>query len=306
MSQPFPPIAWDALLENDARQLIRLALGEDLADAGDLTTQAIVSADRRGAADVVAREAGIAAGVRIAGLVLAEAAADATWTPAVQDGTELQPGVVVGRLEGASADLLSCERTILNLMNRLCGVATLTRQYVEAIAGTKAAVCDTRKTTPGWRRLEKFAVGCGGGSNHRIGLYDAILIKDNHLAVAGEAGLTLSEAVRRARARYPQRVVEIEVDTLAQLEAILPVSPDAVSDALPDIVLLDNMSIEQLQQAVELRGRLAPGVQLEASGGVRLDTILAIATTGVERISVGALTHAARSLDLGLDWRGQD
>lgn len=294
MSNHFDTIAWDDSLEHDARALIRLALAEDLGEVGDVTTRATVPADRRGAADVVAREAGVAAAVRLPALVLEEADADASWTPLVEDGDPLEPGSVVGRIEGAAGDLLSCERTLLNLLNRLVGVATLTKRYVDAVVGTRAKVCDTRKTTPGWRRLEKFAVACGGGSNHRLGLYDALLIKDNHLAVAGEAGFTLADAVHRSRERFPGMVIEIEVDTLEQLAAVLP--------AEPDIVLLDNMSPAQLGEAVAHRDKHAPCVQLEASGGVTIDTIGTIARTGVERISVGALTHAARSIDLGLDW----
>lgn len=290
----FEEVRWDDRLEADARALIRLALREDLGEAGDVTSLAVVGAERRGAAEVVAREAGVAAGVEVPKLVLEEAAADAAWSASVADGDDLKPGTVVGRLEGNARDLLRCERVTLNLLGRLCGIATLTSRYVEAIAGTKAEVYDTRKTTPGWRRLEKHAVRCGGGRNHRTGLFDAVLIKDNHLALADEAGMTPADAVRRARERYADRIVEVEVDTLTQFAEVLPSGPD--------IVLLDNMTNDQLREAVGLRDALAPGIVLEASGGVRLDTIGEIATTGVERISVGALTHSAVGLDLGLDW----
>lgn len=290
----YPQIEWDERLENDARALIRLALAEDLGEAGDVTSRATIPEGRRGAANVVAREAGVAAAVRLPEWVLQEAGADATWTAKLEDGSPIAPGDVVGGFDGSALDLLACERTVLNFLNRLCGVATLTRCYVDAVAGSTAEVCDTRKTTPGWRRLEKFAVACGGGSNHRLGLYDAVLIKDNHLAVSGEASLTLADAVRQSRERYADRIIEIEVDTLDQLEAVLP--------AGPDIVLLDNMAPAELEKAVAMRAEHAPSVRLEASGGVNFDTIGAIAQTGVERISVGALTHSARSLDLGLDW----
>ncbi|MEO1498692.1 MAG: carboxylating nicotinate-nucleotide diphosphorylase [Planctomycetota bacterium] len=289
-----PQIEWDDRLECDARALIRLALAEDLGDVGDITTQATVPADRRGAADIVAREAGVLAGALAPALVLEEANADARWTPHLADGDRLAPGTVVGRIEGAARDLLSCERTILNLVNRLCGVATLTRRYADAVEAAPAMVCDTRKTTPGWRRLEKFAVRCGGGSNHRLGLHDAVLIKDNHLVVAGQSGVTLADAVRQSRERFAQAIIEVEVDTLEQLQQVLV--------AEPDIVLLDNMKPAELRDSVAIRAQHAPSVLLEASGGVTLDTIGEIAQTGVERISVGALTHAARSLDLGLDW----
>jgi nicotinate-nucleotide pyrophosphorylase (carboxylating) len=197
---------------------------------------------------------------------------------------------------------------LLNFLGRLIGIATISRQYVDAVVGTKARIYDTRKTTPGWRRLEKYAVRCGGAYNHRTGLYDAVLIKDNHLAqfkTAGQSrGQAAAAAVRQARqflAELPsacagpgEGIVEIEVDDLEQLRAVLP--------ERPDIVLLDNMTLEQLREAVVVRDNEAPTVELEASGGVRLDTARAIAQTGVDRISVGRLTHAAQSLDIGLDW----
>ena len=204
--------------------------------------------------------------------------------------------------------MLQVERPMLNLLGRLSGIATLTREFVEAAAGTKARIYDTRKTTPGWRRLEKYAVGCGGGWNHRTGLFDAVLIKDNHLALGAgsadsEAGYTPAEAVVRARrfieeqAPAPARqemIIEVEVDTLDQLDEVLL--------AEPDIVLLDNMGAAELREAVRRRDARNPRVELEASGGVSLETVRAIASTGVERISVGALTHSALCLDIGLDW----
>lgn len=295
MSAKFKPVVWDDDLVRDCRELVRLALREDLADVGDLTSLAVVSAERRGRAEVVSRAAGVIAGGRIASVVLEEAKADAGWWLSLDDGDPLEPGTVVGRLEGNARDLLRCERLILNLLNRLSGVATLTQAYVEA-AGEGAAVYDTRKTTPGWRRLEKFAVRCGGGHNHRTGLFDAVMIKDNHLALADREGMTPADAVWRAReaSDASTRIVEVEVDTLEQLRGVLL--------AKPDVVLLDNMPCDTLRQAVAIRNELAPAVVLEASGGVRLDTIGAIAQTGVERVSVGALTHSAIGLDLGLDW----
>lgn len=295
MPVDFSVVEWDAQLVADCRELVRLALREDLGEAGDVTTNAVVGADRRASADVVSRETGVLAGVRVATIVLDEANADATWTPALQDGAALAPKVVVGRFEGNARDLLRCERVTLNLMSRLCGVATLTAEYVAAVEGSKAKVYDTRKTTPGWRRLEKHAVGCGGGCNHRTGLFDAVMLKDNHLAQTGEAGLTPAKAVERARAAEPEKVIEVEVDTLAQFREVLAVGPD--------IVLLDNMTNDELREAVALRNERDPAaVVLEASGGVRLTTISEISQTGVDRISVGALTHSAIGLDLGLDW----
>lgn len=295
MGSTFRTIDWSDQLVADCRELVRLALREDLGAAGDVTSNAVVGADRRGAAAVVSREVGVLAGVHVGALVLQEANADATWIADMDDAAPLTPGSVVGRLEGNARDLLRCERILLNLLGRLCGIATLTSRYIDAVAGTKAQLYDTRKTTPGWRLLEKFAVRCGGGANHRTGLYDAVLIKDNHLALADEAGLTPGGAVRRARQAQPDRVIEIEVDTLDQLRDVLP--------AGPDIVLLDNMTNEQLKKAIGLRDASASAVVLEASGGVRLPTIAPIAATGVDRISVGALTHSAVGLDLGLDWR---
>ncbi len=199
--------------------------------------------------------------------------------------------------------MLAAERILLNLLGRLSGIATLTRRYVNAVAGTKARIYDTRKTTPGWRRLEKYAVRCGGGRNHRGGLDEAVLIKDNHLVLAEIAGIDAVQAVLRARRFIEQRagdvgmagmVIEVEVDTLEQLDAVLTVGPD--------IVLLDNMDPARLREAVARRDAVAPAVELEASGGVDLATVREIAESGVERISVGALTHSAVALDFGLDW----
>lgn len=295
MSAQFRTVEWDDDLVRDCRELVRMALREDLGEEGDITSLTVVSAERRGKAAIVAREAGVVAGVRLPALVLEEAGADASWWPAIDDGEALQRGTVVGKLEGNACDLLRCERVTLNLMSRLCGVATLTRRHVEAVGDLSAKVYDTRKTMPGWRMLDKFAVHCGGGVNHRTGLYDAVMIKDNHLALTDEAGMTPADAVSRAREKQPGRVIEVEVDSLEQLRSVLP--------ANPDVVLLDNMTLAQLREAVTVRATSGPGVALEASGGVRLDTIGAIAATGVDRISVGALTHSAVGLDLGLDWR---
>jgi nicotinate-nucleotide pyrophosphorylase (carboxylating) len=295
MPAKFRTVEWDDDLVRDCRELVRMALREDLGDAGDITSLAVVGAERRGKAAIVSREVGVAAGVRLPALVLEVAGADASWWPAVDDGDALERGTVVGKLEGNARDLLRCERVTLNLMSRLCGVATLTRRHVDAVGASAAKVYDTRKTMPGWRLLDKFAVHCGGGVNHRTGLYDAVMIKDNHLALADQAGMTPAEAVGRAREKQPGRVIEVEVDSLEQFRGVLP--------ARPDVVLLDNMSLDHLREAVAIRAASKSGVVLEASGGVRLDTIGPIAATGVDRISVGALTHSAVGLDLGLDWR---
>jgi nicotinate-nucleotide pyrophosphorylase (carboxylating) len=255
---------------------------------------------------VVARQSGVMCGLRAIELTLDEMEITAQWTPHVHDGDAVVPATVVGTLTGPARDLLTAERLLLNLVGRLSGVATLTRQYVRQVAGTRARIYDTRKTTPGWRRLEKFAVRCGGGCNHRTGLFDAVLIKDNHLAhvaAAGHGRLSPAEAVdhvrRRLREMLPNdaesMIVEVEVDSLEQLALVLPKQPD--------MVLLDNMSLDQLRQAVVLRDASEVITQLEASGGVNLTTVADIAQTGVDRISVGALTHSAAALDVALDWR---
>lgn len=309
MAKDFDQVAWDAALEEACRQLVRLAVQEDLGALGDCTTEALVSESASGRAHIVARQEGIVAGLRVVPLVLEEFDARLRFDPAAEDGSAVRPGDRVGQVEGPVRGLLSAERTLLNFLGRLSGIASLTRRYVEAVAGTHAQIYDTRKTTPGWRRLEKYAVRCGGGRNHRLGLFDAVLIKDNHLAWGAEISaegvprFTPAQAVVRARQWLKRRVpgwlssrmiVEIEVDTLDQLSAVLP--------ARPDVVLLDNMPPPMLAEAVARRNAAAPSVLLEASGGVTLETVRAIAETGVDRISVGALTHSAGSLDFGLDW----
>ncbi len=304
----FTQLEWNEVLAEDCRRLVRLAVAEDLGRTYDWTTVALAPEGSRGSADVVVRKAGVVCGLPAAALVLEEMNANVSWQALVNDGTQIAAGAVVAKLTGSARDLLTCERTLLNFLGRLSGIATLTRQFVDAVAGTKARIYDTRKTTPGWRRLEKYAVRCGGGHNHRTGLNDAVLIKDNHLALGRQSGsgthYTPAEAVEMTRlfvremlAGQPDveaMIIEIEVDSLDQLRQVLP--------AQPDIVLLDNMTPEQLCQAVAIRSELRSAAEFEASGGVNLDTIRAIAETGVERISIGALTHSAPNLDVGLDW----
>jgi nicotinate-nucleotide pyrophosphorylase (carboxylating) len=284
--------------QNALRRLIDWSLTEDLGWTGDVTTLALIGPRDLGRVAVVAREAGVLAGACVLPELFGLLDPQVQVELVVTDGSVLQPGQVVARLSGPLRPLLTGERTALNFLLRMSGVATLTSHYVNRVAGTRAGIYDTRKTFPGWRLLDKYAVRAGGGRNHRMGLYDQILIKDNHLAgwqtLPGEH--SLPAAVRRCRELYPQLVVEIEVDTLEQLEQVLP--------ARPEIVLLDNMTPPQLAEGVALRDRLAPTVELEASGGVSLQTVAAIAQTGVERISVGGLTHSARALDLAFDWEG--
>jgi nicotinate-nucleotide pyrophosphorylase (carboxylating) len=304
MPSDFLQLDWGAVVEDDLRQLVRLAVREDLDRQHDWTTLALVDANRQGGAEVVVREPGVIAGLRAAPVLIDEMHTAVEWAAKVTDGFAVASGTVVAELSGLARDMLVCERPLLNLLSRLSGIATLTRDYVQKISGTRAHIYDTRKTTPGWRRLEKYAVRSGGGRNHRTGLFDAVLIKDNHLALAAGDGRTPAEAVRRAREFLNQTtaqragkplLVEVEIDRLDQLEDVLR--------AAPDIVLLDNMSLAALREAVARRNALAPAVELEASGGVTLETAGEIARTGVERISVGALTHSATALDIGLDWR---
>lgn len=301
VKKEFTQIEWDEALAEDCRQIVRLAIREDLGRSHDWTSVALAPAEARGHAAIVARRNGIVAGLPMARLTLAELDVAVTLNTCTSDGSPVTAGDVLAELDGPVRELLTAERLVLNLLGRLSGVATLTRQYVDAVQGTAAGIYDTRKTTPGWRRMEKYAVRCGGGRNHRTGLFDAVLIKDNHLACMP---LRPGEAVRRAReflrsvlrdpAQAETMIVEIEVDTLEQLDEALP--------AGPDLVLLDNMSLDQLRTAVARRNAVAPGIQLEASGGVDLRTVRGIAETGVDRISVGALTHSAISLDIALDW----
>lgn len=276
-------------------RLVELALAEDLGDSGDLTSQAVIPADLGGQAAFVARTEGVLAGLPAVELVLAIVDPPLGIRPQRQDGDRVAAGDRIAVVSGPMESLLSAERTALNFLQRLSGVATLARRYVDAIAGLNCRVLDTRKTTPGWRLLEKYAVRCGGGSNHRMGLYDGVLIKDNHLAALGPRLDGVAEAVRLARLRHGNNVpLEIEVDDLDQLDVALR--------ERPDIVLLDNMGPARLREAVRRRDAAAPGVLLEASGGVTLASVRDIASTGVDRISVGALTHSAPALDIGLDY----
>lgn len=304
MTRDFRQIEWDQLVEDDCRALVRLAVREELEREQDWTTVALVPADREGAAHMVTREPGVVAGMPAVATVLDEMQAQVDVALAVADGDVAAANTRLATLRGNVRDLLTCERTLLNLVGRLMGIATLARAYAEQVRGTSARVYDTRKMTAGWRRLEKYAVRCGGACNHRTGLYDGILIKDNHLAQSGPGAEEAADAVRRVRQfakdyQGPEPLadllIEVEVDTLEQLAAVLPTKPD--------LVLLDNMPPEMLRQAVELRDAQAPQIELEASGGVRLETLREIASSGVDRISVGALTHSARSLDIGLDWQ---
>jgi nicotinate-nucleotide pyrophosphorylase (carboxylating) len=283
-----------------ARTLINLALVEDLGTLGDLTSEALISADLQAIAQFVVRDDGILAGIDIAKLVFERIDPNVKWTTLVADGSGVLRGTAVAKIHGPLRSILSGERTALNFLTHLSGIATLTRRFVTAIGDAKAVLLDTRKTLPGWRRLEKYAVRAGGGTNHRMGLFDGCLIKDNHLAgwKSQSSHPSIAEAIAAARkaleARKVSIPIEVEVDSITQLK-------DALKGR-PDIVLLDNMDLRTLQDAIKVRDAVDPHVLLEVSGGVTLATVAAIAATSVDRISVGALTHSAPALDIALDW----
>lgn len=289
-------IFFDRDEQTAAETLIRLAFEEDLADRGDLTCQALISPKEHATVCVVARQAGVLAGEPVGRLVMRHVDPAILWSAKSTDGVRLESGTVVAEVTGPLTQLLIAERTMLNFLTHLSGVATLTRKFVDAVVGTNAKILDTRKTLPGWRRLQKYAVRCGGGTNHRLGLYDGVLIKDNHLAAWTESD-SIAAAVQTAKARWPEVPVEVEVDSLNQL-------CDALAGS-PAIVLLDNMSPAVMSEAVAIRNQLAPQVQLEASGGITLSNVAEIARAGVERISIGALTHSAPALDLAFDWKSR-
>jgi nicotinate-nucleotide pyrophosphorylase (carboxylating) len=281
----------EPLSAEEIRRIVVLALAEDTG-SGDVTTLATVPETAESKAEVRAREPLV-----VAGLALAEAAFR-KLSPAVQVSRFVEDGQRVAEdnplmgIAGPARALLSAERVALNFLQRLCGIATLTAQFVDAVKGTHAQILDTRKTTPGWRWLEKYAVACGGARNHRMGLFDMVLIKDNHLAaLRNESPNAIAAAVQRARAKYPQLKVEVEADTLEQV--------DQAAAAGADIILLDNMNLVQLRLAAQ---KCTGRVLTEASGGVTLAGVRAIAETGVDFISVGALTHSARAVDIGLDF----
>lgn len=279
-----------------AETLIRLALAEDLDEAGDVTSTATIPAGGRARARFVARAPGVMAGLPVVRRLVEQFELLGGWQAHRGDGDRLEPGDVIADLAGPARSLLALERTALNFLQRLSGVATLTGRFVVEVAGTGARIYDTRKTTPGWRVLEKYAVRCGGGLNHRMGLHDAVLIKDNHLEFLRSQGVAdpIAAAIATARAHAPSgAVVEVEVDTLEQLDRALACHPD--------IILVDNLGPDGLARAVARRNAVAPGIELEASGGINLETVGAVARTGVDRISVGALTHSAPALDIALD-----
>lgn len=302
---PLPELLIELTRGADLRTLLEIARREDLGDPPvDVTSEALIRVDATGSAVFAARRPGVVAGLGALHFVVEVFAPDCTLEIEALDGDHVSPGAEVATLSGPLRQVLATERTALNLLCRLSGVATMTAEYVrlvEASSPTHAPkICDTRKTTPGWRALEKYAVRCGGGWLHRCGLHDAMLIKDNHLAALRDGNVfeRLALILREARAQRDLRFVELEVDSLDQFERAL-----GALDGLIDLILLDNMSPDQMRDAVALRNRRKSRTRLEASGGVALKTVGAIAASGVDRISVGALTHSAPALDFGLDLR---
>ena len=278
------------LISQDIKELIQAALAEDVGQ-GDPTTDALIEPDLAGSATLVSRERGVIAGIDVSVDVFTQFDPSLETEPLVKDGTSVCSGERLASVSGSVASILKAERTAVNFLQRLSGVATMTRRYVDAVHDYRAQIVDTRKTTPGLRKLEKHAVAMGGGRNHRYNLADGILIKDNHIEAMALQGIGIGDVVKRAHARASHMIkVEIEVDTLVQLEEVL--------QAGADLVLLDNMKPEEMETAVKIAAGRA---LLEASGGITLETVRDIASTGVDIISVGALTHSAPALNISLD-----
>jgi nicotinate-nucleotide pyrophosphorylase (carboxylating) len=270
--------------------LIDRALEEDLA-ASDITTDSLTPPHTKGKASLISKSTGIVAGIEIASMVFLKVDPFLKFSVLITDGTAIKPNDVLATVSGNIADILKAERTALNFVQHLSGVATLTAWYVELVKGLPVKIMDTRKTIPGLRILEKYAVSVGGGTNHRLGLGDLVLIKDNHLAILRKRGLDIQQIIRQARSKSA-RNIKIEIETTSPEDAM------AAANAGADIVMLDNMSLDAMRRAVEIVNKKAI---LEASGGVKIDTVRAIAETGVDWISVGALTHSARALDISLE-----
>lgn len=278
-------MGFDMTVSERIKHIIAEALAEDIGP-GDVTSEAIVSAKDYLEGHFLVKAPGVIAGLEVVGQVFAQVDEKIAYFPLVQDGSVVAKGDVVARVEGYGPGILTAERVALNILQRMSGIATMTRRYVEAVAGTRAKILDTRKTAPGLRPLDKLAVRLGGGHNHRFGLYDMVLIKDNHIAVAG----SITEAVRRVRARATGLAIEVEVTSLEQLDEALALGVERI--------LLDNMSPEMMREAVR---RTAGRAELEASGGITLENVAEVAATGVDLISVGALTHSVSGLDISLE-----
>jgi nicotinate-nucleotide pyrophosphorylase (carboxylating) len=280
----------DSILDGELRasilECIRRALDEDIG-TGDVTTDSIVPVAAKLSGNIVAKQSGVVAGLEVAKMVFEQLSRDVSFTTNISDGSSVEKGTVVAHVKGSARALLTGERTALNLLGRMSGIATLTRQFVDAVAGTNAVILDTRKTAPGLRAVDKMAVRLGGGQNHRTGLFDMVLIKDNHIDFAG----SIAAAVERVRANGTQLEIEVEVRTLDDLRKALELSVERV--------LLDNMTIETMREAVAIN---AGHAKLEASGNITLQSVRAVAESGVDFISVGALTHSAPVFDASLKW----
>jgi nicotinate-nucleotide pyrophosphorylase (carboxylating) len=280
--------------KSQIEEIVDRALAEDLGK-GDVTTQALISSDQRGTGFILAKKEGILAGIEVAKQVFHRVAPELKVEIILEDGARVEPGSKIAKVSGSIASILKAERIALNFLQRLSGIASETNRYVERVEGLPVRIMDTRKTTPGWRSLEKYAVRVGGGENHRMNLGDGILIKDNHLMALRSQGLNIKEIIAKARQNAPQWLpVEVEVGAVSEaLEAV---------EAGADIVMLDNMNLEDMRKAVKsIHGRAL----IEASGGITLDNVRAVAETGVDFISIGALTHSARALDISLELETQ-
>ncbi len=276
------------------KDLVDLAIFEDIGD-GDITTKGVNLPEENFMGVFTSREQGVLSGIDVAQFVLKKISPNSKIKFLLKDGAFLKRGSKIAIIKGPTSEILLAERIILNFLQRMSGIATITNNFVKAVSETPCKILDTRKTTPGWRKLEKYAVLCGGGNNHRMGLYDMVMIKDNHIASLSKTTETpIREAVIRARKVITrnQKII-VEVDNLIQMVEALSIAPD--------IILLDNMPIQKLKKAVQLRNKTLPNILLEASGGVNLKTVKKIAKTGVDRISIGCLTHSVKSLDIGLD-----
>jgi len=293
MSAQRTHIDFDLKADAHVQNLIRMALEEDLGERGDVTSKALMPGESTSVV-MTARESCVPAGLEIAEWVFRQVEPSLEVELLVSDGEPVEAGTELMQIRGPALGVLSAERTALNFSQRLIGIATLTRRYVDEVADLGTQILDTRKTTPGWRLLEKYAVHCGGGVNHRAGLYDQVLIKDNHLSHwRRRTGKTIAEAVEAARAAAPGLLIEVEADTVPQVKRLV--------EARPDWILLDNMTFAELEASVDICRGIC---RTEASGGITLETLRGIAETGVDAISVGALTHSVRAVDLGLDADG--
>jgi nicotinate-nucleotide pyrophosphorylase (carboxylating) len=275
--------------------LVDLALEEDLENIGDTTSNSVIPENMMAKAVLISREKGIVAGLPVAEKVFKKIDSNLSFHYSIEDGAEIIPGTILAEIKGKAISILTAERTALNFLQRLCGIATTASKYADAVKGSSTLILDTRKTTPAWRNLEKYAVKTGGATNHRIGLYDKIMIKDNHRVLAGLEGEGgISGAVKKAREKYPDLEIEVEADTLQEV--------NEATEAGADIILLDNMSNEMMLEAVKINNGRA---KLEASGGITLKRIPSIAELGgVDFISVGALTHSVKAIDISLDISG--